>query len=140
MDFTYNYFKKTLNANVLKIKFSDYYNTNDCILTYEDDIIKYNESEFEPYSNENYFEDMNSVVYKNDQVNLLGNTEKVEVPYLSNDTIYKINDANNLITSKSSIKTIRKTQEKTYYIKSTHTTESTTEKNIKKLDKTIEEV
>ena len=131
--------KKTLNANVLKIKFADYFNTKESILTYENDIIKYNETEFEPYSNENHFEDMNSIMYKNEQVNLLGSTEKIEVPYLSTNTIHNINDANNLVTSKSSIKTIRKTQEKTYYIRSTHTTESTSEKNIKKLDKTIEE-
>ena len=131
--------KKTLNSNVLKIQLWDYYNTEDLILETEDDIIKYDDTEFNVYSEENHFEDMNSIIYKNQQVNLLGEIEKLEFPYLSTKTIYNINDPNNVATSQSYIKSIRKTKEKTYYIHSDNTTESTTQKNIKKLNKTIKE-
>ena len=131
--------KKTLNSNILKIQFADYYNTTDLILETEDDIIKYNDSVFDVYSDENHFEDMNSILYKNQQVNLLGEVEKIEYPYLSTKTIYDISDPNNIVTTRSSVKTIRKTKEKTYYINSDNSTETIGQKNIKKLNKTIEE-
>lgn len=133
--------KKTLSHNVLKVQFMDYYNTLDLLLDkQEDDTYKYQESIFDINSNENHFEDENTIVYKKQYVNLLGNIERVEVPYLSHtNNIYNINDPNNINTSILPTKVIRSCEDKCYSISSLNTSIGPSEKNSKIIDKNIDE-
>ena len=134
---------KTLNHNVVKVTFYDYYNTEDTLIKkVDEDTYFYNEQEINIKTADNFFQDENDINYKIEHVNLLGNLTPMETPVLStNEHIYNFNDPNNVISSLSSNKVIRtKTnEEKLYQITSYGDLISSTPKGIKIIDKNITE-
>tara|TARA_Y100000816_G_scaffold289331_1_gene275587 strand:+ start:1595 stop:8236 length:6642 start_codon:yes stop_codon:yes gene_type:complete len=135
--------KKTLDQNILKVQFFNYYNTNDLLLEkIDDNNYRYDGEDFNTYDADNYFLDSNTIHYKNQYVNLLGNLEHIEVPYLTTDTIYNITDSNNIINSNSNTKVIRTSVDTSYYMYSSGKVEQSKnvekETTIKQINKSIE--
>ena len=104
--------KKNLNQKILEMTPDlKYNNANNLLLSENDSKFFYEDTEFEPYSEENHFEtsDINFNIFF---INLL-NSSLAEFPVLENENVFSSNKA---LTSSNDSKIIRESDDHTYYI------------------------
>ena len=112
-----------------------YNNENKLLLTEVDSKFFYNDTEFNPYSDENYFE-TSDINFKSFLINLL-NSAPTEYPALEDENIFSSNTA--LISSIDS-KIIREANEHTYYISCDNKLPKGSKSYIKEIKNTFNQV
>lgn len=104
--------KKNLNQKILEMTPDlKYNNEKNLLLSENDSKFFYNDTEFNPYSEENHFE-TSDINFKKLFINLL-NSSPAEFDVLDNENVFSSNTA---LTSSNNAKIIRETDKHTYYI------------------------
>ena len=104
--------KKNLNQKILEMTPDlKYNNENNLLLSEKDSIFFYNDTEFDPYSEENHFE-ISDINFKKLFINLL-NSSPGEFSVLEDENVFSSNTA---LTSSNDSKIIRESDKHTYYM------------------------